>query len=194
MTTSGMRRLAQFGAVLFGFVLQLSAQESQAQETAALDAVTKWKIINTAIFAVLVGWFLWKFAPRFFNARSADIQKAIKDATGLKLEADYRYSEVDRKMASLAEEVKRMREQAQIEWDREHERLRKEADSDIAHIRQNVANEVEAFRLEGSQRLRRHTADLALQLAERRLHERFAQPGSGNLIDNFIHLVERGKN
>ncbi|HEX4750496.1 MAG TPA: ATP synthase F0 subunit B [Bryobacteraceae bacterium] len=189
-----MRRFAQFGAVLFGFVLQVSAQESQAQETAALDAVTKWKILNTAIFAVLVGWFLWKFAPRFFNARSADIQKAIKDATGLKLEADYRYSEVDRKMASLAEEVKRMREQAQIEWDREHERLRKEAESDIAHIRQNVANEVEAFRLEGTQRLRRHTAELALQLAERRLRERFAQPGSGNLIDNFIHLVERGKN
>lgn len=194
MTTRGMRRFAQFGAVLFGFVLQVSAQESQAQETAALDAVTKWKILNTAIFAVLVGWFLWKFAPRFFNARSADIQKAIKDATGLKLEADYRYSEVDRKMASLAEEVKRMREQAQIEWDREHERLRKEAESDIAHIRQNVANEVEAFRLEGTQRLRRHTAELALQLAERRLRERFAQPGSGNLIDNFIHLVERGKN
>jgi F-type H+-transporting ATPase subunit b len=188
------RRFAQFATILLGFALQVSAQESQAQETAQLDAVTKWKIINTAIFAALVGWFLWKYAPRFFNARSADIQKAIKDATGLKLEADYRYSEVDRKMASLAEEVKKMREQAKIEWDREHERLRKEADGDIAHIRQNVTNEIEAFRLEGAQRLRQHTAQLALQLAERRLYERFQQPGSGNLIDNFIHLVERGTN
>jgi F-type H+-transporting ATPase subunit b len=189
-----MRRLAQAGVVLFGVVLQLSAHETQAQETAALDAVTKWKIANTAIFAILVAWFLWKFAPRFFNARSADIQKAIKDATGLKLEADYRYSEVDRKLATLADEVKKMREQAKAEWDREHERLRHEADNDIAHIQHNLANEIEAFRLEGMRQLRQHTAQLALQLAERRLQDRFAHPGSGNLIDNFIHLVERGKN
>lgn len=187
-------RLATIVTLLTAFVLQAGAQESEAQETAILDAVTKWKIINTAIFLVFVGWFLWKYAPRFFNARSADIQKAIKDATGLKLDADYRYSEVDRKLATLADEVKRMRQQSKIDWDREHERLRTEADNDIAHIRHNVANEIEAFRLEGVQQLRQHTAQLALQLAERRLQERFAHPGSGNLIDNFIHLVEKGKN
>lgn len=187
------RRIAWVAVALFGIALQLSAQETP-QETAILDAVTRWKIINTAIFAAFVGWALWKYAPRFFNARSVDIQKAIEDATGLKLEADYRYSEIDRRMASLAEEVKRMREQAEAEWEREHQRLRDEAESDIRHINQNVRNEIEAFRLEGSQQLRRHTANLALALAERRLHERFARPESGNMVDNFIHLVERGNN
>jgi F-type H+-transporting ATPase subunit b len=174
--------------------LQLSAQETAAQETAALDAVTKWKIINTAIFVVLVGWFLWKNAPRFFNARSADIQRAIKEATGLKLDADYRYSEVDRKMATLGEEVKRMRGEAQVEWQRERERLQREADSDINHIHQNVANEIEAFRLEATQTLRKHTARLALELAEQRLRNRFAHGQPDDLFRNFIHLVERGKN
>jgi F-type H+-transporting ATPase subunit b len=180
--------------ILLGAALQLCAQENSSQETAILDAVTRWKIANTAIFAVLVGWFLWKFAPRFFNARSADIQKAIKDATGLKLEADYRYSEIDRKMASLAEEVKNMREQARRDWEREHDRLRQDADSEIEHIHRNVANEIEAFRLEGSQQVRQHTAQLALAVAERRLRQRFAEGEPQDLLQNFIHLVERGKN
>ncbi len=188
-----VRRLATIGTILLATALQLCAQETP-QETAVLDAVTKWKIINTAIFAILLGWALWKYAPRFFNARSADIQKAIKDATGLKLDADYRYSEVDRKMASLAEEVKRMKEQARIEWDREHERLRHDADSDIDHIHLNVSNEVEALRLEAAQKLRRHAAKLALDAAEQRLRDRFAAGEPDNLFQNFIHLVERGTN
>lgn len=188
------RLFAGTGTILLATALQLCAQESQAQETAALDAVTKWKIANTAIFVILVGWFIWKYGPRFFNARSADIQKAIKDATGLKLEADYRYSEVDRKMASLGEEVNRLREQARREWEREHERLRQEADVEIEHIHHNVTNEIEAFRLEGTQRLRQHTARLSLELAERRLRHRFAEGEPVDMLQNFIHLVERGKN
>jgi F-type H+-transporting ATPase subunit b len=192
--TRKARLFASLVAILLATALQLCAQENSAQETAILDAVTRWKIVNTAIFALLVGWFLWKFAPRFFNARSADIQKAIKDATGLKLEADYRYSEIDRKMASLGEEVKKMREQARREWEREHDHLRQEADAEIEHIHHNVANEIEAFRLEGSQELRQHTAQLALDQAERRLRHRFAGGEPDGLLQNFIHLVERGKN
>lgn len=180
--------------MLLALALQLSAQETSSQETAALDAVTKWKLINTAIFVALVGWFLWKNAPRFFNARSADIQRAVKEATGLKLDADYRYSEADRKMATLAEEVQRMREQAHTEWEREHKRLEQEADAEINHIHQNVNNEIEAFRLEGSQKLRKHTAQLVLELAERRLRNRFAKGEPEDLFRNFIHLVDRSKN
>ncbi len=103
-------------------------------------------------------------------------------------------AEVDRKLASLGEEVKKMREQARVEWEREHDRLRQEADSDIEHIHHNVAAEIEAFRLEGSRNLKRHTARLALELAERRLRNRFAEGEPDDLLQNFIHLVERGKN
>jgi F-type H+-transporting ATPase subunit b len=187
------RTFCTASTILVCVALQLSAQVPSEQETAAMDKVGIWKLINSAIFAVLLGWFLWKYAPRFFNARSADIQRAIKEATGLKLDADYRYSEIDRKMASLGEEVQKMREHARMEWEREHERLQKETDSEIGHIRHNVTAEVEAFRLEGSQKLRQHTARLALELAERRLRNRFAAGEPEDLLQNFIHLVERGK-
>lgn len=194
MPARAMRFAARVSTFLLWTALQLAAQETSRGESAPLDPVTKWKVMNFVIFAAALGYFLWKFAPRFFDARSADIQKAIKDATGLKLDADYRYSEMDRKMASLGEEVARMREKSRTEWEREHTRLREEADSDITHIRHNVSAELEAFRLEGTQRVRQHTARLALELAERRLRNRFAEGEPDDLLQNFIHLVERGKN
>ncbi len=172
---------------------QAMAQETP-QETAALDRIGMWKVLNAAVFAALLGWFIAKKAPAFFNARSADIQKAIQDATGLKLNADLRYSEIDRKMATLGEEVKRIREQSRVEFEREHQRLREQTASEIARMQQNAKNEIEALRSDAAKRVRAHTADLAIGLAERRLHDQLAQGGPQNPVDDFIHLIEREKN
>jgi F0F1-type ATP synthase membrane subunit b/b' len=187
--------LAFVFATLFVFSASYaSAQQMTPQEKALLDRVGRWKVVNFSIFVVLLGWAVVKYSPRFFNARSADIQKAIKDATGLKLEADYRYSEIDRKMATLAEEVKRLRAQAGIELEREHGRVRQETAQEIDHINRQIANEIDALRTEAAGRVRRRTAQLALGLAERRLQDRFAAGEPDNLLYDFGHLVERGEN
>ncbi len=190
-----MRRSCFRAAVLLVTTAALTfAQETQAQETAALDAVTRWKIINTLLFAAGLGWFVWKYAPAFFNARSADIQKAIKDATGLRIEAEFRYSEIDRKMAGLADEVKKLRAESALEMEREHERFRQQTQAELKHIQRNISAEIEAFRNEGVQQIRQHTAKLALDLAERQLRERFRSSEPQDLLQDFVHLVERGKN
>ncbi len=170
------------------------AQELSDQQTAVLDAVTRWKVLNTLLFAAALGWGLWKYAPAFFNARSADIQKAIKDATGLKIEADFRYSEIDKKMANLAAEKKKLEDQANVEMEREHQRILRETDAEREHIRRNVEAEQDALRTEGALRIRQHTSKLALELAERRLRERFAAGEPGDLMHDFVDLVDRGKN
>ena len=159
-----------------------------------MDAVTRWKLANTLVFAIGLGYLIAKYAPAFFNARSSEIQKAIQDATGLKIEAEFRSSEIDRKMAGLAEEVSKLRQQYAGELEREHERLRHETDSEVQHIHRNVAAEIEALRLEGTRRVRQHTAQLALALAEHRLQDRAAQESQDDLVQDFVHLVERGKN
>src|SRR5581483_9138661 len=153
-----------------------------------------WKIVNTAIFVIGLAYLIRKYAPAFFNARSADIQKAIKDAMGLKIEAEFRYSEIDRKMATLTDEVKRMRAQSAAEMEREHQRVRNETAMEIEHIHKNVAAEMEALRKEGRRQVRQQTAQLALQLAERRLRDRFASSASEGLVQDFVQLIERGKN
>ncbi len=188
--------LALWACLLFAAVPPVHAQDDQVpsqDEVAAMDRVGRWKLINTAIFAVLLGWGIAKTAPRFFNARSADIQKAIKDATGLKLDADLRYSEMDRKMATLGDEVKRLREQGDREMDREHRRIRDEGEAERERLRRNIAAEIEGFRAEKRLELRRRTAHQAIELAEQQLRARGGEQDAG-LLQDFIHLVERDAN
>lgn len=184
------------GLLLAGGQHRMYAQqvtEAQEAEQETFSHST-WKAINFVIFAVGLGYVLVKYAPGFFNARSADIQKAIKDATGLKMDADFRYSEVDRKMANLAGEVDRLREQSKVEMNREHERILAQTKDELEYIKRNTAAEIDALRTEGAHYVRRHTAYLALDLAEKRLRDRFASADQQDLLHDFVNLVERGKN
>lgn len=170
------------------------AQQAAGEQTQEDAGLMKWKIINFAIFAAGLGFAIAKTAPAFFNARSADIQRAIKEATGLKMDADLRYSEVDRKMANLSAEVDRIRAEARTEMKREHDRLAAETEQELERIRKNFAAETEALRAEGSLQVRQHTTHLALDLAERRLRDRFGTSNSEDLVQDFVKLVDRGKN
>jgi len=193
-----LTRAALKAVVLGGLMLCAGAHHAYAQDAKEQGAEEagemKWKIINTALFVIGVGYLISRSAPAFFNARSADIQKAIKDATGLKIEADFRYSEIDRKMATLTDEIKRMRAQSAIEMQREHERIRRDTAFEIQRLQQNVAAELEAFRKEGIRKVRQQTARAALALAERRLQDRLAAGDSYDQVHDFVQLVERGKN
>jgi F-type H+-transporting ATPase subunit b len=171
-----------------------SPKQGSAEAGETENADTKWHLINTALFAIGLGWAIWKIAPGFFNARSADIQRAIKEATGLKMQADLRYSEIDRKMATLPDEVKRMKEQAAAEMEREHRRRQEETAKNVRRIEDMSAAEIEALRQEAIRGARQRTAQSALQLAEERLAARVSDSSNSDLLQDFIHLVERGKN
>lgn len=190
-----LRRFAFIGPVclLLSSAVCAFAQETPQQETAILDAVTKWKILNTVIFVLVLGYLIAKKAPAFFNARSADIQKAISEATGLKMQADLRYSEADRKLATLAEQVKRLRDEASAMMDRDHEKFRRETEAEIEHIHHNVTAEIDALQKEAVREIQRHTAKAALGLAERKLTARLAGSEPEDLVGDFIHLVETDK-
>ena len=153
-----------------------------------------WSLINFAIFAGLFGWGLKKLAPSFFNARSTDIQKAIQDATGLKIEADFRYSEIDKRMANLPAEVEKLKAESRSNMQRVHERLLTETREEEEHIRASTAAEIEALRGEGVQQVRFTAAQRAFSMAEKRLMERFAASDSDDMLHDFADLVERGKN
>ncbi len=170
------------------------AQEGQQRGAAEENSEMRWHIINTAIFAAGLGFAIWKLAPAFFNARSVDIQRAIKEATGLKMQADLRYSEIDRKMATLPDEVKRMREQARLEMEREYARRQEETAAELEHINKSVTAEIEALRAEAAYQIRQRTAQLALRLAERQLRDTAASSSSNDeSFQELIHLVERGR-
>ena len=153
-----------------------------------------WKLVNFAIFAAIVAYALVKFGPRFFNARSADIQKAIKDATGLKIEADFRYSEIDKRMANLPNEVEKLKAEARAEMQRVHEHLLEGTREEEERIHTHTAAEIDALRKDGLHEVRLMATQRAFGLAQKRLAERFATADPEGMLQEFAHLVERGKN
>ena len=171
----------------------LGAQKPTQSQGVYEESNTIWKIANFAIFAGGIAYVVVKFAPAFFNARSADIQKAIKEATGLKMAADLRYSETDRRMANLAEEVGRLRAESQAEMDREYARLRAHTAEEIVHIQKSVGVEIEAQRADGVAKLRVYASEQALAAAEDRLRERFASSDQKESVGDFLRLVESAK-
>jgi F0F1-type ATP synthase membrane subunit b/b' len=78
--------------------------------------------------------------------------------------------------------------------EREHARRKQDTARELQHIHSNIASEIDALRIEGARRIRRRTARLALQLAERRLRETSSEDANDGLFRDLIHLVERGKN
>ena len=72
--------------------------------------------------------------------------------------------------------------------------LPRETEEQINRIRTNAQAEIEALRVEASRQVRRHTAQLALSLAERRLRDRFSAGEPQDLLHDFVHLVEQSKN
>jgi F0F1-type ATP synthase membrane subunit b/b' len=163
-------------------------------ERGPFDTLGPLKIVNTLIFAAILGYFLYKKAPAFFNARSADIQKAIREATGLKMDADLRYSAIDRKMATLSEEVKRLRDESAVEMEREHRRRQQEAEEGIRRIQANANAQIEAFRQAELHSLRAYATDAALDVAATRIRERAPAVLAEDSVREFVQLVERGKN
>jgi F0F1-type ATP synthase membrane subunit b/b' len=168
------------------------AAEDSSSTGVGQDLIFKW--INFGIFAAGLGYFIVKKGPAFFNARTADIQKAIKDATGLKLEADFRSSEIDRKMATLSAEVQKLREESKVEMGREHRRIQDETEVGVRRLQQHLALELASLQQNARTELRRHTSELAVSMAASRLRDQLNLDDHSRLIGLFADAVARGKN
>jgi len=156
------------------------------------DLLFKW--INFGIFAAGLGYVIVKKGPAFFSARTADIQKAIKDATGLKMEADFRSSEIDRKMATLGAEVQKLRDESKREMELEHERILRETEAGVRRLQQHFALEVASLQQNARTELRRHTSELAVSMAASRLRDQLTGDDQNRLIGLFADAVQRGNN
>jgi F0F1-type ATP synthase membrane subunit b/b' len=190
-----MRRL--LGVLVFSAVIAipLYSQESGPQHEAALeDRLAGWKLANFAILVVGLGYLIAKSAPAFFNARSDEIQRAIKDATGLKIDAEFRSSEMDRRMATLSAEVQKLRDEAKAEMERESARIDEETRNALARIQEHTTREIEALRYQASLSVRDNAIQFATNLAVAQLRDHPERADQDHLIHAFSRDLLEGSN
>jgi F0F1-type ATP synthase membrane subunit b/b' len=188
-----MKRL--LGLLVFSVALAspLHPQEGGAQREAALeDRLFGWKLANFAILVAGLGYLAAKSAPAFFNARSEEIQRAIKDATGLKIDAEFRSSEMDRRMSTLSAEVQKIRDEAKAEMDRESARIDVETRNSLTRIQEHTTREIEALRYQASLSVRDHAIQLATDLAVSHLRDHPERMDQDQLVHAFTRDVLGG--
>ena len=160
------------------------AQNARTEERA--EPAMGWQIANFAILAGFLGYVIAKNAPKFFQARSEQIQRALSEAAKAKEEAEQRVAEMERRIASLAAEIERMRAGMRQEMAAEGERIRLDTERHIHRIQQQAEQEIESMIKRARRELQMYSAELALRMAEEQLTSRITSDVENNLVNSFI--------
>lgn len=183
-----MRRwlwIGLFAVVTLAPAYSAQIAKSEKIEEAETEKLAGWKWINFALLVAGLGYLVVKKAPAFFNARTEEIQKAIKDATGLKMDADFRSSEIDKRMATLGEEVQKLHAAAKADMEHEGQRIETETRATLQRIHEHTLREIESLNQQAALAVREHAVRLATELAVTELRERPGQIDQNELIRGF---------
>ncbi|MDR3700054.1 MAG: hypothetical protein P4L56_10495 [Candidatus Sulfopaludibacter sp.] len=146
-----------------------------------------WKLANFLLLAGGLGYLIKKNAGPFFDARNRKIQQDMLDAKALRLEAEKRAADVDRRLANLEAEIAALRSESQAEAKAETERSMKHTAGEIAKIQAHAEREIVAAGKAARMDLKRYAAELAVQLAEQKIAARMTGEAQDNLVRGFVH-------
>jgi F-type H+-transporting ATPase subunit b len=197
-----MKRLA-CTAILFGLAVLAPVRWAGAQEAsepkpgAAAAGVHEekepseiWKWANFLILAGGLGYLVAKNAPAFFAARSKKIVQDMTDARKLREESEARAADVERRLANLEPEIAVLRGESQAEIAAETERLKQHAAAEMSKIQAQAKREIESAGKAARMDLRRYTAQLAIDLAQRKIQARMTPETQDGLVRGFVHDLE----
>ncbi len=182
-----MTRSSRWAALLLVFSSICFAEEGKTAE----PDMTAWKWANFAILAAGIGYLLVKQVAPFFAARSAEIRKGIEEAQKLRAQAEARAAAMDAKLSKLSAEVEAMRKAAQGEAAQEDDRIRRETERELAKIEANADHEISSALKAAQIELKRYSAQLAVELAGRKVRERMTRGDQDELVRKFVTELGR---
>jgi F-type H+-transporting ATPase subunit b len=155
------------------------------------NSSTLWKTANFIILAAALGYGISKVGGAFFRSRSEEIRNGIAEATKLRQEAEARVAEMDRRMENLGTEIESLREGAKQEMVAEQQRMRAETEQLLTRMQANAEREIASAAKHARKQLRAYSAELALDLARRKIRDRMTPAAAGALVDSFVEELAR---
>jgi F-type H+-transporting ATPase subunit b len=199
-----MKRVLRSASAAAVFVLFAAAHAPAAQEPAAEKAAERaaeppsqgehgglelWKWANFAVLAGALGYLVAKNAGPFFTARSRQIRRDMIEAEELRKQAEARAADVDRRLASLDAEIAALRADSQRETQSETERLSRYVTAEMAKVQAHAQQEIVAAGRAARLDLKRHSAKLAVALAEQKIRARMGSTTQEILVQNFVRKL-----
>ena len=184
------RILLVLGAVLFAGAVQASdsGDGHAGESTAVSDAL--FQALNLAILLAVLVYFGRKPIIEFFSSRREQIASELKDAADLLASAELRNSELQRRLVSLGSEIEGIRDDSSRRAEEEAERILADARATADRIRRDAQAAVAQELRRAQSELRDEAADLALEIATRKLNEQVNEGDRDRLVDEFILRVQ----
>lgn len=182
--------VAGLSAMFFADVAAAAGGEHKSQ--AELLRETGWQAFNLVVILALLVYFGRKPVADFFAARRQGIQTQLSQAAELLSQAEHRNSELQRKLVDLSAELDSIRESSNRRAEEEALRILAEARATAERIRRDAQAAVDQELRRAQSKLREEAADLALDLASRKLQAGVNDGDRDRLMDEFITRVEPG--
>jgi len=126
-------------------------------------------LLNFAVLAGAIGWFMKKNLPAHFAGRTSTIRKGIDEAKKASAQASAKLAEIEQKLARLGAEIEAMRGEAEQAARAEEERLRAATEEEKNKIIKAAEQEIGATANTARRELRAFAAELAVGLAQKKL-------------------------
>ena len=170
-----------------GFTLGPSAWAS-ADMSGTFWGVPKvvWAWVNMVIF-----WgFLWKFAGpglrEFLQKRKRDISEGLDRAQNQVVEAEEMRAKLSTQLDEFREQLAEQKERVKVEAERERERILARAEADRVKLLEQTEREIENHAAKARGELQQVAADLAADLASRKMAAQLDGDGRNRLFQRDL--------
>ena len=133
------------------------------------QAAMTFEVINFAILAIAILYFLGKALPKTFRDRTAGIQKELVEARTATEEASQRLNSVEDRLGKLDGQIAEMRQQAEKDIAADEIRIKASVEDETKKILAAADQEIAAATQHAQRQLQQYAAELAIDQAARKL-------------------------
>lgn len=179
---------------LFLFLLLFIAGMGVFPERAlAAEESNKWgiwldigRIFNLAFVIGILIWVTRKPLANFFSGRTRTIHEQLAEAQKARKEAEAKLAEMEFRMSRLDDELKEIRNAAELDAQAEYKRLVAAAEQDAEKTVERARQEIEGIARAAQQELKLHVAELSVRLAEENIRSEITGADHERLLARFV--------
>ena len=188
-----MKKLMPLFAALFTLVAVSVAFASESEEGAheAITFMGDWlpRLVNFAIIAGVVVYFMRKPAQDFFKNRTAEITKALQESKEARERAVAALAEMERKVKDLEAETARMVVDAQTRSEKDKLALIEEGRKVAQEVQVQVKQGIDIELQKAKTTLATEASLLSLDLAEGMIKEKIGSKDHERIVKEYISNV-----
>jgi len=146
---------------------------------------TTARLLNFAILAGVLYYFLKTPVATYLAARSTEIRQDLVTAAELRASATAQLAEIDRKLKSLPAELEALKQQGAEDVRAERERIARAASVERERLLEHTRREIDMRLRIAKRELLEHAAQLAVTVARERISRSITAEDHLRLVDRY---------